>query len=58
MRHQTHHLLSLPGSDGKVSAYNVGDPGSITGLGRSPGDRNDNLLQYPCLENPTDRGAW
>ena len=45
------------GSDGKVSAYNVEDPGSIPGLGRSPGEGNGNLLQYSCLENPMDRGA-
>ena len=46
------------GSDGKVSAYNVGDPGSIPGLGRSPGEGNGNPLQYSCLENPMDGGAW
>ena len=46
------------GSDGKVSAYNVGDPGSIPGSGRSPGEGNGNPLQYSCLENPVDRGAW
>ena len=46
------------GSDGKVSACNVGDPGSIPGLGRSPGEGNGNPLQYSCLENPTDGGAW
>ena len=46
------------GSDGKASAYNVGDPGLIPGLGRSPGEGNGNLLQYSCLENPKDRGAW
>ena len=46
------------GSDGKVSAYNVGDPGSIPGLGRSPGEGNGNPLQYSCLENPTDGGTW
>ena len=40
------------GSDGKESACNVGDPGSIPRLGRSPGDGNDNPLQYSCLENP------
>ena len=39
------------GSDGKVSAYNAGDPGSIPGLGRSPGEGNGNTLQYFCLEN-------
>ena len=49
----------LPGgSDGKVSAYNVGDPGSIPGSGRYPGEGNDNPLQYSCLENPMDVGAW
>ena len=46
------------GSDGKVSACNVGDAGSIPGLGRSPGEGNGNPLWYPCLENPMDRGAW
>ena len=45
------------GSDGKVSTYNVGDPGSIPGLARSPGEGNDNPLQYSCLENPMDQGA-
>ena len=40
------------GSDGKVSACNAGDPGSI------PGEGNDNPLQYSCLKNPTDGGAW
>ena len=50
---------SFPGgSDGKASACNVGDPGSIPRLGRSPGEGNGNPLQYPCLENPTDRGTW
>ena len=37
--------------DGKVSAYSAGDPGSIPGLGRSPGEGNGNPLQYSCLEN-------
>ena len=46
------------GSDGKVSVYNAGDPGSIPGSGRSSGEGNGNPLQYYCLENPTDRGAW
>ena len=46
------------GSDGKMSACNVGDLGSIPGSGRSPGEGNGNPLQYPCLENPMDRGAW
>ena len=40
------------GSEGKASACNVGDPGSIPGLGRSPGEGNGNPLQYSCLENP------
>ena len=42
----------------KVSACNVGDLGSIPGLGRSPGEGNGNTLQYSCLENPMDGGAW
>ena len=46
------------GSDGKASVYNAGDPGSSPGLGRSPGEGNGNPLQYYCLENPMDRGAW
>ena len=46
------------GSDGKASVYNEGDPGSIPGLERSPGEGNGNLLQYSCLENPIDGGAW
>ena len=41
-----------------VSAYNVGDSGSVPGLGRSPGDGGGNPLQYSCLENPMDGGAW
>ena len=52
-------LLDFPGFlDGKVSAYNAGDPGSIPGSGRSPGGGNGNPLQYPCLKKPMDRGAW
>ena len=58
-------LLGLPltvdglpcGSEGKASACNAGDPGLISGLGRSPGEGNDNLLQYPCLENLMDTGT-
>ena len=46
------------GSDGKASVYNAGDPGSSSGLERSPGEGNGNPLQYYCLENPMDRGAW
>ena len=45
-------------SDGKASAYSAGDPGLIPGLGRSPGEENGNPLQYSCLENPMDQGAW
>ena len=46
------------GSDDKESTCNAGDLGSIPGLGRSPGEGNGNPLQYSCLENPMDRGAW
>ena len=46
------------GSEVKASASNAGDPGSIPGSGRSPGEGNGNPLQYFCLENPMDRGAW
>ena len=45
-------------SIGKESACNAEDPGSIPGLGRSPGEGNSNPLQYSCLENSMDRGAW
>ena len=46
------------GSDGKESTCNTGDTGSIRGSGRSPGEGNGNPLQYSCLENSMDRGAW
>ena len=46
------------GSAGKDSACNAGGPGLIPGLGRSPGEGNDNPLQYSCLGNPMNRGAW
>ena len=46
------------GSDGKESTCNAGYPGSIPGSGRSPGEGNGNPLQYSCLENPMDSGAW
>ena len=46
------------GSDGKDSACNAGDLGSIPGSGRYPGEGNGNALQYSGLENPMDRGAW
>ena len=49
----------FPGvSDGKVYAYNVGDPGSTPGSGRSPGEGNGNPLQYSCQENLMDGEAW
>ena len=50
-------FYSFGGSDGKESAYNVGDPGSILGSGRSPGEGNVNPLQYSCLENSMHSGA-
>ena len=51
--------LDFPGgSDGKASVYNAGDPGLISGLERSLGEGNCNPLEYYCLENPMDRGAW
>ena len=46
------------GSDSKGSTCNAGDPGSIAGSGRSPAEGNGNPLQYSCLENSMDRGAW
>ena len=46
------------GSDSKESACNAGDPDLIPESGRSPGGGNGDPLQYSCLENPTDRGAW
>ena len=46
------------GSDGKESTCNVGHPGSIPGLGRFSGEATGNPLQFFCLENPIDRGAW
>ena len=49
--------FDIIGSDSKVFACNVGDPGSIPGLGRSPGEGNSNPLQHSCLENPMDGGA-
>ena len=51
-------LCFLGGLDGKESACHAGDLGSTPGLGRSPGERNGNPLQYSCLENSMDRGAW
>ena len=52
-------ILGFPHSSvGEESTCNAGDPGSILGLEKSPGAGNGNPLQYPCLENPMDRGAW
>ena len=52
-------LLGFPGgSEVKASARNAGDPGLIPGSGTSPGEGNGNLLQYSCLKNSMDRGAW
>ena len=56
-------LLEYPqgfpgGSDSKESSHHAGHLGSIPGLGRSPGEENGNPLQYSCLENLMDRGAW
>ena len=42
----------------KTLSASAGDLGSVPGLGRFPGEKNDNPLQYSCLENPMDRGAW
>ena len=58
-RKQIDKAFQLPGSsDNKASAYSVEDLGLIPGLGRSAGEGNGNPLQYSCLENPMDRGAW
>ena len=54
----THTHTFSGGSDGEESACNVGDLCLIPGLGRSPGEGNDNPIKYSCLENYTDRGAW
>ena len=51
-------VLLPGGSEVKASAWNAGDPGSIPGSGRSPGEGNGNPLQYSCLENPMEGGAW
>ena len=52
-------IMDFPGgSDSKESAFNVGDPGSIPGLGRPPGEGNSNPLQYSCWKNSMDRGTW
>ena len=53
------HMPHIPGgSEGKASACSAGDLGSIPVLGRYPGEENGNPLQYSCLKNSTDGGAW
>ena len=51
------HYKIFGGSDGKESAYNMGDPGLISRLGRYPGEGNGNPVQYSCLKNSMERGA-
>ena len=51
-------LFQTGGAEVKESSCNVGDLALIPGSGRSPGEGNGNPLQYSCLENPMDRGAW
>ena len=58
MREEKKNFFYTGGSDGKASACNEGDPGSIPGSRRSPGEGNGNPLQYSCLENSMDGGAW
>ena len=59
IKHQSGWIRGFPHSSvGKESTCNAGDPGLIPGSGRSPGEGNGNPLQYCCLENPMDRGAW
>ena len=54
-----HKYIGFPGDSlGRESACSMGDPSLIPGSGRSPGEGNGNPLQYACLENPMDRGAW
>ena len=57
-RHRSLHQGFPDSSDSKEFACNAGNLGSIPGLGRSPGEGNGNPLQYSCLDNPMDRGAW
>ena len=58
-KYYQNEFMGFPGgSEVQVSACNAGDLGSIPRLGRSPGEGNGNTLQYSCLENPMDRGAF
>ena len=59
LQHESAIGIGFPGgSEVKVSASNMGDLGPIPGSGRSPGGGNGNPLEYSCLENPMDGGAW
>ena len=58
MRYAFFFLGFTGGSHGKESAHSVGDPDLIPGLGRFPGEGNDDPLQYSCLKNSMDRGNW
>ena len=59
LKHSFQHIWNFPGgSDNKAPACNVGNPGSIPGSGRSPGEGNGIPLQYSCLENHMDREVW
>ena len=58
LKHSMAYLDFPGGSDGKASVYIARDLGSIPGSGRSAGEGNGNPLQYYCLENPMNRGAW
>ena len=59
VKHTFTYGLGFPGgSDGKEFPYNVGDLGLIPGLARFPGEGHGNALQYSCLENPMEGGAW
>ena len=59
MLNEDYWFVGFPGgSDGKASACNAGDPRSIPGPGRSPGEGNGNPLQHSCLENPMDGATW
>ena len=59
LHRSTSPMMGFPGgSEVKAYARNAGDLGSIPGLGRAPGEGNSNPLQYSCLENPEDGGAW
>jgi len=53
-----HSLAGFPGGSDDKEAALLGDPSLIPGLGRAPGEENSNPLQYSCLGNSVDRGAW